>query len=213
MNRFFIYKEYGAKYELMIKDVASAHRTMPGWETYQKGLEALASTLGPANSNDCSAKKSLTIGDLLVKVSIRTTRAEARGTKHIPQPIQRICKYPLLFAELLKYTPVADCPNSHMEVESALMRLREATAEINCATNDARMKATLEKTWLLQDRLAFPNRVCLSREFRWVMSNDYDCYSNLTRLPRIVSGPLVTSGCAVLSMSVGRPMEVSMANI
>lgn len=67
MNRFFIYKEYGAKYEMMIKDVASAHRTMPEWETYQKGLETLASALGSAKGNDDSAKKSLTIGDLLVK--------------------------------------------------------------------------------------------------------------------------------------------------
>ncbi|TDZ74332.1 Phosphatidylinositol 3,4,5-trisphosphate-dependent Rac exchanger 1 protein [Colletotrichum trifolii] len=136
MNRFFIYEEYGAKYELMIKDVASAHRTMPHWDTYQKGIEALAFSLGSANAHADQSKKSLTIGDLL--------------------PIQRICKYPLLFAELLKYTPVADCPNSHMEVESALLRLREATAEINRATNDRRMKSTLEKTWILQDRLVFP---------------------------------------------------------
>ncbi|KAF4850999.1 Phosphatidylinositol 3,4,5-trisphosphate-dependent Rac exchanger 1 protein [Colletotrichum siamense] len=140
MNRFFVYEEYGAKYELMIKDVASAHRTMPQWDTYQRGIEALASSLGSANSHADQSKKSLTIGDLLVK------------------PIQRICKYPLLFAELLKYTPVADCPNSHMEVESALLRLREATAEINRATNDTRMKSTLEKTWILQDRLAFPEQ-------------------------------------------------------
>lgn len=68
MNRFFIYKEYGAKYEMMIKDVASAHRTMPDWETYQKGLEILASTLGSAKTNDDKTKKSLTVGDLLVKV-------------------------------------------------------------------------------------------------------------------------------------------------
>ncbi|KAL6402898.1 rho guanyl nucleotide exchange factor [Ilyonectria robusta] len=140
MNRFFVYKEYGAKYEMMIKDVASAHRTMPEWETYQKGLEALASTLGSVRSSGGKSKKSLTIGDLLVK------------------PIQRVCKYPLLFAELLKCTPVCDCPNSHMEVETALMRLREATAEINRATNDDHMRATLEKTWLLQDRLVFPKR-------------------------------------------------------
>jgi hypothetical protein len=46
-----------------------------------------------------------------------------------------------------------------MEVEHALIRLREATAEINRATDDARMKATLEKTWILQDRLVFPNQV------------------------------------------------------
>ncbi|KAK1986529.1 RhoGEF domain-containing protein [Colletotrichum cereale] len=140
MNRFFIYEEYGAKYEMMIKDVASAHRTMPQWNTYQRGIEALASSLGPASTHTDQSKKSLTIGDLLVK------------------PIQRICKYPLLFAELLKYTPVTDCPNSHMEVESALLRLREATAEINRATSDRRMKSTLEKTWILQDRLVFPEQ-------------------------------------------------------
>jgi hypothetical protein len=68
MQRFFIYEEYGAKYEMMIKDVASAHRTMPNWATYQKGLEALASSLGSANSCLDRSKKSLTIGDLLVKV-------------------------------------------------------------------------------------------------------------------------------------------------
>lgn len=68
MNRFFIYEEYGAKYEMMIKDVASANRTMPQWVTYQKGLEALASSLGSVNSHLDQSKKSLTIGDLLVKV-------------------------------------------------------------------------------------------------------------------------------------------------
>ncbi|KAI0013472.1 Dbl homology domain-containing protein [Xylariaceae sp. FL0662B] len=140
MNRFFVYEEYGAKYEMMVKDVASAHRTLPQWETYQKGLEALAASLGAVNYHIDHSKKSLTIGDLLVK------------------PIQRICRYPLLFAELLKYTPVCDCPNSHIGIENVLVRLREATAEINRATDDPGMKATMEQTWLLQDRLVFPNQ-------------------------------------------------------
>jgi hypothetical protein len=70
MNRFFIYEEYGAKYELMIKDVASTYRTMPQWEMYQKGLEALASSLASINSQYDNSKKALTIGDLLVKASI-----------------------------------------------------------------------------------------------------------------------------------------------
>ncbi|KAI8960904.1 Dbl homology domain-containing protein, partial [Daldinia sp. FL1419] len=140
MNRFFIYEEYGAKYEMMIKDVASAHRTLPEWETYQKGLEALAASLGATNYHLDHSRKSLTIGDLLVK------------------PIQRICRYPLLFAELLKYTPVCDCPSSHMEIENVLIRLREATAEINRAADDPRMKTIMEQTWLLQDRLVFPNQ-------------------------------------------------------
>ena len=77
----------------------------------------------------------------------------------LDQPIQRVCKYPLLFAELLKHTPVVYCPYSHMEIENALIRLREATAEINRATDDARIKSVLEKTWILQDRLVFPNQV------------------------------------------------------
>lgn len=46
-----------------------------------------------------------------------------------------------------------------MEVETALMRLREATSEINRSAEDNLMKGTLEKTWLLQDRIVFPNRV------------------------------------------------------
>lgn len=46
-----------------------------------------------------------------------------------------------------------------MEIETALMRLREATAEINRATTDDRLRLALEKTWLLQDRLVFPGRV------------------------------------------------------
>ncbi|KAI1082770.1 Dbl homology domain-containing protein [Whalleya microplaca] len=140
MNRFFVYEEYGAKYEMMVKDVASAHRTLPQWETYQKGLEALAASLGAVNYHIDHSKKSLTIGDLLVK------------------PIQRICRYPLLFAELLKYTPVCDCPNSHMGIENVLVRLREATGEINKATDDPGMKVTMEQTWLLQDRLVLPNQ-------------------------------------------------------
>ena len=52
----------------MIKDVASAHRTIPQWELYQKGLEALASSLASINAQRDKLKKALTIGDLLVKV-------------------------------------------------------------------------------------------------------------------------------------------------
>ncbi|KAL7942404.1 hypothetical protein V8C42DRAFT_360157 [Trichoderma barbatum] len=111
-----------------------------GKKTYQKGLETLAMALGSVKGSEEGAKKALTINDLLVK------------------PIQRICKYPLLFSELLKCTPISDCPNSHMEVDNTLTRLREATTEINRASDDERIKSTLEKTWILQDRLVFPDR-------------------------------------------------------
>ncbi|KKF94668.1 Phosphatidylinositol 3 4 5-trisphosphate-dependent Rac exchanger 2 protein [Ceratocystis platani] len=151
MSRFFIYKEYGANYEIMTKDVAAAHRLMPQWDTYQKGLETLAMSLCSSISHENASRKALTIGDLLVK------------------PIQRICRYPLMFGELLKFTPSEDCPNSHMAVEEALIRVREATTEINKAPTDARMKTTLERTWMLQDRLVFSNQATCSpkEELEW----------------------------------------------
>jgi hypothetical protein len=65
-----------------------------------------------------------------------------------------------MFAELLKQTPVYDCPDSHMEIENVLTRLRETTNEINRATYDPRIKATMKRSWLLQDRLTFPDMVC-----------------------------------------------------
>jgi hypothetical protein len=81
MNRFFIYEEYGAKYELMIKDVAAAHRTMPGWSSYQKGLEVLASSLSSADSRDDQTRRALTIGDLLVKVRFLRPDLRAKLTQ------------------------------------------------------------------------------------------------------------------------------------
>ncbi len=98
MNRFSIYEDYGAKYEMMIKDVAAAHRTMPGWPLYQKGLEVLASSLSPAGSHDDQSKKALTISDLLVKVE-RASLCQIRASEltqvagptslQIPPPLLR----------------------------------------------------------------------------------------------------------------------------
>jgi hypothetical protein len=67
MHQFFVYKEYGAKYEIMIKDATSALENLPEWEIHQKGLEAFAFTMESSPSG--GSRKSLTIGDLLVKVS------------------------------------------------------------------------------------------------------------------------------------------------
>lgn len=46
-----------------------------------------------------------------------------------------------------------------MEIEKVLVRLREMTSEINKATEDPLMKPTMEKSWLLQDRLLIPDQV------------------------------------------------------
>jgi hypothetical protein len=68
MHRFFVYEEYGAKYESMVRDISSTHRTMPQWDIYQKGLEVLAASLSSINNQNEHLNKSLTVGDLLVKV-------------------------------------------------------------------------------------------------------------------------------------------------
>ncbi|KAF4426143.1 hypothetical protein FACUT_9876 [Fusarium acutatum] len=59
MHRFFMYQEYGAKYEMMIKDATSALENLPEWELHQKGLEAFAFTMEPSPSSD--RRKALTI--------------------------------------------------------------------------------------------------------------------------------------------------------
>ncbi|KJR80568.1 uncharacterized protein SPSK_05126 [Sporothrix schenckii 1099-18] len=138
--RSYIYEEYGVKYGMVIDDLKKMHRSNPDWDKHQRGLETLASFLsyarGPAGS-----KKSLSINDLLAK------------------PIQRACRYPLLFKELLKATPVYDCPHSHSEIEKALDGLENTARAMNEATDDPLIKSNLQKTWLLEERLRFPSKV------------------------------------------------------
>lgn len=55
---------------MMARDIGSAHGAMPQWEMYQKGLETLASSIDTIDSTCDESKKALTIGDLLVKVSL-----------------------------------------------------------------------------------------------------------------------------------------------
>ena len=71
MHRFFAYEEYGAKYEMMVKDLASARATIPQWDEYQRGLEALAATVSSANLSRGQPHRALVVGDLLVKVSTK----------------------------------------------------------------------------------------------------------------------------------------------
>lgn len=75
------------------------------------------------------------------------------------QPIQRICKYPLLFADLLKHTPTVDDPEAHLRIEKVLFRLRETAAEINKVTNDKPTQDLIQRSWKLQDMLIFEDAV------------------------------------------------------
>ena len=167
MGQFFVYEEYAARYHSMMFDMTFATKAIPNWEAYERGLETLAKTLAPNSHRDpdVKGKNSLTMGDLLIKASSRFR--DQLQSAHVQKPVQRICRYPLLFEDLIKATPVIDSPEVHEEVEKVFYRLREAGAEIDRATSDDYAKDRIQRSWRLQDMLAFPDLVCWAQyEFR-----------------------------------------------
>lgn len=139
LRRFFLYEEYGAKYESMLRNMAMLSKIIPNWSTYERGIEALVNSLFPQNGVLEGSKKGLTHEDLLIK------------------PIQRVCRYPLLFADLHNHTPVIDGQQSSAEIEKVLFRLRETAKEINKATNDQQTQVKIQRSWHLQDLLVLPD--------------------------------------------------------
>ena len=73
-----------------------------------------------------------------------------------------MCKYPLLFADLYRHTPVIDGPESRAEVEKVLYRLRETTQEINRDTNDHQTRERIQRSWQLLDLLINVDLVSVS---------------------------------------------------
>ncbi|KAH7394498.1 hypothetical protein BKA66DRAFT_438839 [Pyrenochaeta sp. MPI-SDFR-AT-0127] len=137
MKRFFTYEEYGAHWTTMSQDLNAMCKGLHGWQDYERGIEALQNVIASENNRDAGRKKALSFPDLLIK------------------PIQRVCKYPLLFDDLCRHTPVYDDPEAHAELEKTLFRLQETIREINKAKDDPEARRLIEITWQLQDRLAF----------------------------------------------------------
>ncbi|KAH7391004.1 hypothetical protein DE146DRAFT_618630 [Phaeosphaeria sp. MPI-PUGE-AT-0046c] len=137
MKRFFTYEEYGAHWTTMSHDLTTMCKGLNGWQEYERGVEALQKVVTSENNREAGSKKALSFPDLLIK------------------PIQRVCKYPLLFDDLCRHTPVYDDPEAHAELEKALFRLQETIREVNKAKDDPQTRRLIEITWQLQDRLAF----------------------------------------------------------
>ncbi|KAF2017570.1 hypothetical protein BU24DRAFT_152770 [Aaosphaeria arxii CBS 175.79] len=144
MRRFFTYEEYGAHWTTMSQDLTSTCKGLQGWFEYERGVEALSKLVSSVNNREVSSKKALSFSDLLIK------------------PIQRVCKYPLLFGDLCRHTPVYDDPEAHAELEKTLFRFQETIREVNKAKDDPKARKLIEISWLLQDRLLFRDQT-LSR--------------------------------------------------
>ncbi|KAH6642950.1 hypothetical protein C7974DRAFT_431259 [Boeremia exigua] len=137
MKRFFTYEEYGAHWTTMSSDLTAMCKGLHGWQEYERGVESLQKVVVSENNRESGSKKALSFPDLLIK------------------PIQRVCKYPLLFDDLCRQTPVCDDPEAHAELEKALFRLQETIREVNKAKDDPKTRRLIEITWQLQDRLVF----------------------------------------------------------
>ncbi|KIX94858.1 uncharacterized protein Z520_09548 [Fonsecaea multimorphosa CBS 102226] len=133
LSDFLVYEEYCANHSLISREL---QRHSPAlWSTYESGIESLARSLAALDRKRQSERKGLTVGDLLIK------------------PIQRMTKYPLLFDDLLRQTPVADCPTAHSDLEAIMTCLREVVQTVNKATDNHETRAQIQRRWSLQTRL------------------------------------------------------------
>jgi hypothetical protein len=143
LNDFLVYQEYCANHSLIAHELQRHAPVL--WSTYESGIESLAKSLVAIDHKRADDRKGLTVGDLLIK------------------PIQRVTKYPLLFDDLLRHTPVADCPNAHAAVDSTLESLRGVVQVVNEAANNSEAQAQIQRRWSLQSRLNY-QKVSLTAE-------------------------------------------------
>ncbi|KAL2381154.1 hypothetical protein RJZ90_004109 [Blastomyces dermatitidis] len=139
-SMFKVYEDYGVKYQLVFKEIDLLRKSITSWQAFDHGIEALLKNVVSTNTREAISNQCFTLGDLLMK------------------PIQRVCKYQLFLAELLKSTPVADCPSSHAIIEGALQRTLSASQDINRATGDPVAKDRIRKSMLLGERLDFAKK-------------------------------------------------------
>lgn len=152
---FTAYEEFCSNYELLTQDVALLRRSVHNWGVLDQGIEALSKSVVSMENRKSEEHKSMTLNDLLIKVGLLL------GISLVltGQPIQRLCKYPLLLQDLLRYTPISDCPSSHDGIRQILESLRTLVTRINSATGSPVNKDRIQKTILLQGKLGFSETV------------------------------------------------------
>ncbi|CAI7572756.1 unnamed protein product [Penicillium glandicola] len=116
-------------------DVALLRRSIANWTIYDQGIEALSKSVASTERRRQEDSKSMTLNDLLIK------------------PIQRVCKYPLVLQDLIRATPVSDCPSSHDGIQQALDSIRGLVARINLAAGNPINKDRIHRTLALQDKV------------------------------------------------------------
>ncbi|KUM66039.1 hypothetical protein ACN42_g1039 [Penicillium freii] len=130
-----VYDQFCSNYELLTQDVALLRRSIANWTIYDQGIEALSKSVASTERRRQEDNKSMTLNDMLIK------------------PIQRLCKYPLVLQDLLRSTPVSDCPSSHDGIQEVLDSMRVLVTQINLAAGNPINKDRIQKTIVLQNKV------------------------------------------------------------
>ncbi|KAJ5544537.1 hypothetical protein N7535_007064 [Penicillium sp. DV-2018c] len=145
---FSAYEQFCSNYELLTQDVALLRRSVANWTIYDQGIEALSKSVASTARRRQEDHKSMTLNDLLIK------------------PIQRLCRYPLMLQDLLRATPVSDCPSGHEAMQQILDGMRVLVARINSANGNPINKDRIHKTITLQRKLDIPQSQALQSIYR-----------------------------------------------
>ncbi|RAL07406.1 putative Rho guanyl nucleotide exchange factor [Aspergillus homomorphus CBS 101889] len=164
---FMIYKLFCRSYGLLTYDVELLRTSVPNWRIFDQGIEALSKSVSSID-RQANENRSMSLDDLLIK------------------PVQRLCKYPLLLEELLRWTHIQDDPSAHDGIRQILENVRRVVQEVNRVSNNPINRSLVNKTRALQDMLDFPEG-----------NKSLDLYKQL--------GPLIL--CGVLHVTYSAPAE------
>lgn len=65
---FIYYKEFCERYDLLVEDIAVLRNSVPNWQAYEQGIEALTKSAASMETRSLYDNKSLCLNDILIKV-------------------------------------------------------------------------------------------------------------------------------------------------
>ncbi|KAB8240341.1 Rho guanyl nucleotide exchange factor [Aspergillus flavus] len=145
---FATYMDFCSNYEQLTEDVDILRQSVPNWSVLENGIEALSKSVSSIENQALENNKSMLLHDLLIK------------------PIQRLCKYPLLLQELLKWTHIQDDPTAHDGIHQALEGVRAMINQINNTAGNPVNKGMVQRTLFLQEMLRLPKLVAVHNIYK-----------------------------------------------
>lgn len=73
---FSAYEEFCSNYDLFTQDLAILRRSVPNWATFDQGIEALSKSVASMETRKNEDNKSMTLSDLMIKVSFAVSDIE-----------------------------------------------------------------------------------------------------------------------------------------